>query len=274
MSNVVDRSNQRHNIEPYRFKILHQQGGVVSFEEDTSPAPEPEPEPISPAEAEKVLEEAIEQTPLPPAPEPEPVAQPNPSFIEELLKRTEELSDNLVKLQMKIESQESEFKERLASDTAKALEDGKAEGHAQAAAEFDARLKEIEASYTGSFKKLEGECVKITEFLDKSEPQLSHTAIDIAKQVIEKELSQNSAEVATSIAKSLIAELKDASKIEVKINPQDYETVSKNLAKIPNLSVSEDDAIAKGGVLVLSNIANMDGTIATRFEKIKKILSE
>lgn len=273
MSNVVDKSNEKHNIEPYRFKILHQQGGVVSFEEDTSPVPEPEPEPISLAEAEKVLEEAIEQTPLPPAPEPEP-AQPNPSFIEELLKRTEELSDNLVKLQMKIESQEIEFKERLANETAKALEEGRAEGHAKAEAEFDARLKEIEASYTGSFKKLEGECVKITEFLDKSEPQLSHTAIDIAKQVIEKELSQNSAEVATSIAKSLIGELKDASKIEVKINPQDYEAVSKNLAKIQNLSVSSDDAIAKGGVLVLSNIANMDGTIQTRFEKIKKILSE
>lgn len=273
MSNVVDRSNQRHNIEPYRFKILQQQGGVVSFEEDTSTMPEPEPEPISPADAEKVLEDAIEQTPLPPTPEPEPV-QPHPSFIEELLKRTEELSDNLVKLQMKIESQESEFKERLAADTAKAFEDGKTEGHTQATAEFDARLKEIEASYTGSFKKLEGECMKITEFLDKSEPQLSHTAIDIAKQVIEKELSENSSQVATSIAKSLISDLKDASKIEVKINPQDYEVVSKNLAKIPNLSVSEDDAIAKGGVLVLSNIANMDGTIATRFEKIKKILSE
>ena len=271
MSNVIDSSNQKHNIEPYRFKILQQQGGVVSFEEDTSQILEPELEPISPAEAEKVLEDAIEQTPLPPAPEP---VQPNPSFIEELLKRTEELSDNLVKLQMKIESQESEFKERLANETAKALEDGKAEGHAQAAAEFDARLKEIEASYVGSFKKLESECVKITEFLDKSESQLSHTAIDIAKQVIEKELSQNSSQVATSIAKSLISELKDASKIEVKINPQDYEAISKNLAKIPNLSVSEDDAIAKGGVLVLSNIANMDGTIATRFEKIKKILSE
>lgn len=69
MSNVIDRSNQKHNIEPYRFKILQQQGGVVSFEEDTSQILEPEAEPISPAEAEKVLEDAIEQTPLPPAPE-------------------------------------------------------------------------------------------------------------------------------------------------------------------------------------------------------------
>ena len=39
------------------------------------------------------------------------------TFIEELLKKTDELSGNIVKLQMQIENQESEFKIRLENET-------------------------------------------------------------------------------------------------------------------------------------------------------------
>lgn len=271
-SNVIDASNEKHTIQPYRFKVLRQQG-EQSFAPPLEEESAPEPPVIDVASGEKVLEKAIEETPLPPAPEPapEPVAQP--SFIEELLKRTEAANDNLIKLQMKIESQENEFKERLAKETAQAKEDGIKEGQEQAKTAYDAKIAEIESKYTSTLKKLADESSELENLLNKAEEQLSHTAIDIAKEVLLKELDENSAKVAHAIASSLIAELKDASKIEIKVNSADLEYLSEHLKGV-NIKLSGDDAIAKGGALVLSDIRNIDGTIKTRFEKIKKILSE
>lgn len=287
-SNVISPNNEKHTVQQYRFKILHN-GGLQSFDEieeqrQTSASPVSPIAPINILDAEKTLEDAINETPLP-----EPLAQAQEivpsstitaqmeaqsSFIEELLKKTDTLSDNIIKLQMKIESQESEFKERLANETAKAKEDGLKEGSEQAKAEFDAKIAEIESKYTNSIKKLNEECQKLNEFLDKTEKELSHTAIDIAKEVIAKEINENSGAVALNIAKTLIEDLKDATNIEIKVNPADLEHLDANLKKLPNMKISSDDAIAKGGALVLSNISNSDGTINARFEKIKKILNE
>lgn len=285
-SNVISPNNDKHTVQQYRFKILHN-GGSQSFDEmeehrQASAAAVSPISPINILEAEKTLEDAIESTPPPqsPAVELAPSStitaqmEAQSSFIEELLKKTDALSDNIIKLQMKIESQESEFKERLANETAKAKEEGLAEGQSLAKAEFDAKIAEIEGKYTGSIKKLNEECEKLNEFFEKTEKELSHTAIDIAKEVILKEVNENSGQVALNIAKTLIEDLKDATNIEIKVNPADLEYLNSNIKKLPNMKISSDDAIAKGGTLVLSNISNSDGTISARFEKIKKILSE
>ena len=281
-SNVINPNNEKHTVQQYRFKILHN-GGTQSFDEmeEQKQASISPITPINILEAEKTLEDAIDETPLPSAtatqePSSTITAQmeAQSSFIEELLKKTDTLSDNIIKLQMKIESQESEFKERLANETAKAKEDGLKEGAEQAKAEFDAKIAEIQSKYTDSIKKLNEECEKLDEFFNKTEKELSHAAIDIAKEVIAKEVNENSAAVALNIAKNLIQDLKDATNIEIKVNPVDLEYLDANIKKLPNMKISSDDAIAKGGALVLSNISNSDGTINARFEKIKKILSE
>lgn len=268
-SNVIDANNEKHTIQPYRFKILRQQGGG----EFAMAEPEIPPEPISQEEGEKVLEEAIEQTPLPEIVEPEPPQkEPQQSFIEEVLKKQDELSDNIIKLQMKIESQESEFKERLVSETAKAKEEGLKEGEAAAKAAFEAQINEIQDKFNASIKKLDENRAKLESFLASTEVELSHTAIDIAKEVVLKEIDTHSAHVAHAIATSLVAELKEASQIEIKLNPADLEYCLAKMEKKPHIKLSGDEAIAKGGALVLSNLSNMDGTLKTRFEKIKKLL--
>ena len=40
------------------------------------------------------------------------------------------------------------------------------------------------------------------------------------------------------------------------------------------MKLSSDEAVSAGGVIVLSDIGNIDGSVMARFEKIKKILSE
>ncbi|ANE33789.1 flagellar assembly protein FliH [Campylobacter hyointestinalis] len=262
LSNVINQEeNKEHIVEQYRFKV------ISSF---SQPAPEKQIEQPIKEDQPELVEETKDEAPKASSED----TKLEPSFIEELLKRTEELSENIVKLQLQIENQEKEFKERLETEVNRAKEDALKEGESLAKAKFDAELSEIETKYTNSIKKLDEEKDKLEKLYQKSEKEIANTAIDIAKEVILKEIKDSSAAIASNIAKNLIGELENASQIEIKTNPEDYEFVKENIKLSSNLKVSADDAISKGGVIILSDIGNIDGSVAERFEKIKKILSE
>lgn len=287
-SNVIDASSQKHTIKPYRFKVLNtrrdnEENANISNEKPSKCAEQVNVEQINAEQIDKestadtslettqVIAPAIKQ---PEPQEPQSTQNSQPSFIEELLKRTDELSDNIIKLQMKIESQESEFKQRLASETDKARKEGEQAGEQAAKTAYDAQIKDLESKYSTSIKKLDEQSARFDEFLAKTQEQLSHTAIDIAKEVVLKEIKENSAKVALNIAKSLISELKDAASVEIKVNSKDYGYLSEQFEGDTHIKLSSDDAISPGGALLLSDSGNIDGTINTRFEKIRKILSE
>ncbi|RAZ24693.1 flagellar assembly protein FliH [Campylobacter hyointestinalis] len=262
LSNVINQEeNKEHIVEQYRFKV------ISSF---SQPAPEKQIEQPIKEDQPELVEETKDEAPKASSED----TKLEPSFIEELLKRTEELSENIVKLQLQIENQEKEFKERLETEVNRTKEDALKEGESLAKAKFDAELSEIETKYTNSIKKLDEEKDKLEKLYQKSEKEIANTAIDIAKEVILKEIKDSSAAIASNIAKNLIGELENASQIEIKTNPEDYEFVKENIKLSSNLKVSADDAISKGGVIILSDIGNIDGSVAERFEKIKKILSE
>lgn len=264
-SNVI-RSSGDHTIETYHFKVLSTFADKPSEIKDT---PKPNLDEFSPQILEQELDEnqlnQDEQTP-------NLNKSPEPSFIEELLKRTEELSDNIVKLQMKIESQESEFKDRLEHEVTQAKEVALKEGEEIAKAKFDESLKEIQAKFTNSIQKIQEAQDKLKEFLTKSEQELPNTAIQIAKEVIIKEVSDNSAKIAYEISKNLIKELENSSDVEIKVNPEDFEYLQEKFNG--KVKLTSDDAISKGGAVVLSKSGNIDGNLLTRFEKIQKILKE
>ena len=117
-------------------------------------------------------------------------------------------------------------------------EDALKEGESLAKAKFDAELSEIETKYTNSIKKLDEEKDKLEKLYQKSEKEIASTAIDIAKEVILKEIKDSSATIASNIAKNLIGELENASQIEIKTNPEDYEFVKENIKLSSNLKVS------------------------------------
>ena len=195
------------------------------------------------------------------------------SFVEELLKKTDELSSNIIKLQMQIENQESEFAKRLEAETIRAKEDGKNEGIAQTNAANEAKIKELEAKFSASAAKLDEQYVKFDEFLKKSEEELGQTAIKIAKEVIEKEVSSASSQIAHHLANSLIKELSDVKNIEIRVNPEDSDYLKEQFSKNERVKVSADDAISKGGVVIISEGGNIDATMQTRLEKLKMLVN-
>ena len=195
------------------------------------------------------------------------------SFIEELLKKTDELSSNIIKLQMQIENQENEFAKRLETEISRAKEDGKNEGIAQANAANEARINELEARFSASAAKLDEQYVKFDEFLKKIEEELGQTAIKIAKEVIDKEISTSSNQIAHHLASSLIKELSNVKNIEICVNPEDSEYIKEQFSKNEHVKISADDAISKGGVVIISDGGNIDATMQTRLEKLKMLVN-
>lgn len=283
---ITSETSPAHFIENYRFKVLGsneraQDSAPVLIEENNL--------------SEELSEQNLDQSGENFAPQSQPVHQMQPnmqnhfapqpqnsqahqpgfdsSFVEELLKKTDELSSNIIKLQMQIENQESEFAKRLEAEIARAKEDGKNEGIAQTNAANEAKIKELEAKFSASAAKLDEQYVKFDEFLKKSEEELGQTAIKIAKEVIEKEVSSASSQIAHHLANSLIKELSDVKNIEIRVNPEDSDYLKEQFSKNERVKVSADDAISKGGVVIISEGGNIDATMQTRLEKLKMLVN-
>lgn len=283
---ITSETSPAHFIENYRFKVLGsneraQDSAPVLIEENNL--------------SEELNEQNLEQGGENFAPQNQPVHQMQPNmqnhfapqpqnsqahqpgfdsnFVEELLKKTDELSSNIIKLQMQIENQESEFAKRLEAEIARAKEDGKNEGIAQTNAANEAKIKELEAKFSASAAKLDEQYVKFDEFLKKSEDELGQTAIKIAKEVIEKEVSSASSQIAHHLANSLIKELSDVKNIEIRVNPEDSDYLKEQFSKNERVKVSADDAISKGGVVIISEGGNIDATMQTRLEKLKMLVN-
>lgn len=254
MKTIIETNEvKEHMIEPYRFKVLGGAKLVETSEEDV------------------VDNSNIEQEVVPI--EQEVIKQENDNkFVEELLKKSDELSSNLIKLQMQIEKQESEFERRLQSELERERQSSYENGYNKAKEELEVSIKEIKDKYLNSFKKLEEESKKQENFLKKLEEELSSVAIEVAKEVIAKEVKESSASIAKELSKVLMEELKDAKKIKLKVNPKDFEDIKSVYSDIEHISVDSDSAISEGGVVVLSDVGNLDGNIKTRLEKVKNLI--
>ena len=283
---ITSETSPAHFIENYRFKVL----GSNERAQDSAPVLIEENN-LSEELNEQNLEQGGEnftpqnqpvhqmqsniQNHFAPQPQNSQAHQPgfDSSFVEELLKKTDELSSNIIKLQMQIENQESEFAKRLEAEIARAKEDGKNEGIAQTNAANEAKIKELETKFNASAAKLDEQYVKFDEFLKKSEDELGQTAIKIAKEVIEKEVSTASSQIAHHLAGSLIKELSDVKNIEIRVNPEDSDYLKEQFSKNERVKVSADDAISKGGVVIISEGGNIDATMQTRLEKLKRLVN-
>lgn len=262
---ITNESVRKHFVENYRFKVLGTEIRHTQPEDD-EPKDEqksefvPEPPPV------------YAQMPTQPPQPPPQNSGFDASFVEELLKKTDELSTNIVKLQMQIENQEAEFNRRLEAEISRAFEDGKSEGLNEASANFDAKIAELNERFNSSVAKISAKFDALDEFIAKNEDELAKTAINVAKQVIESEISQHSSKIAFNLANTLLSEVKDAKNITLRVNPSDSEYLNENFKGKNHIKIEADDAISKGGVVIISEAGNIDGTILGRFEKLANLV--
>lgn len=273
-ANIIrNKKAHKHNIEAYRFKVLST--SVVGEEDVEKEEPKPLSKPISesePIDADTQMQEPSEpQEQLMQEPN---QAQPSDSFVEKLLKKTDELSSNIIKLQMQIESQEEEFEKRLNEERERAKEDAYKEGYEKANEDNQEKLKDTQAQYSRSIKLLEDESKKFEEFTQKTSDELTSVAIDVAKEVIGKEVDEHSASIASTLAKELLNELDSTNSINIKVNPKDYEALKDEFSSNAKIAITSDEAISQGGVIISSDVGNIDGSLEVRLGKIKQMMDE
>ncbi|SFP40253.1 flagellar assembly protein FliH [Hydrogenimonas thermophila] len=191
-------------------------------------------------------------------------------MLEQMLKKADELSTNLVKMQMQLEKQQEEFEVRLKETREAAYEEGKLAGKEECESKLKAEVDELRERLAHTIASLDESRQLFLKKVDTIEEELIETALDLAKQVVVKEIDNNSKEVALRLAKLLLTEVKDASKVTLKVNPNDYTYVKESLEQGPKIEVTSDPAVGPGGVIVISDVGNIDGEIMHRFERIKE----
>jgi flagellar assembly protein FliH len=143
-------------------------------------------------------------------------------------------------------------------------------GKAQALEEIDKSLNEKLQLFTDSIAKLDKSAVEFDKSLEKLKDELVNAALDIAKEVIKIELSTNSSEIARVLSDELIEDLQGASKVTLKVNPKNHAEISEHLGALERVTVLADSAVNEGGVVVISDVGNIDAQIEKRFQRVKK----
>jgi len=250
---------QKHNVGKYNFKVI----ALGSESENTKPKEmeseyTPEDHPAQRA-TDHVDSSALSDS-------------SKESLIESLMQKTDEMSSNFIKLQMKLESKEEEFAEALKRAKEEAFAEGIEAGKAQAQNELNEQVQNSLGLYETSVEKLEKSAGEFEVALQNIKDDLVNAALDISKEVIQVELSENSAEVAKVLSEGLIKELQSASKITLKVNPKDHAVLSEHFGKLEHVDILSDSAVSEGGVIVISDAGNIDAQISKRFERVKKVV--
>ena len=196
----------------------------------------------------------------------------NNEIIEKLLQKIEELSNNIINIQTKFEQQLNECKKQIEIEKNKAYEEGYKKGKVEANSEIAKELEEKLSLLKNSIQKVDNINELFEEKILSIEKELISVALDIAKEVIQKEVSVNSKEIAYNLAKALMEDIKDATKIQIKVNPKDAKYLKEQ--NLQNVEIIEDEAVKEGGVIIISDIGNIDAEILQRFKAIKEAVLE
>jgi len=191
------------------------------------------------------------------------------SLIESLLQKTDEMSSNFIKMQMNLESKDADHAKALEEQRVKTFEEGKAEGKKIAQESADEAHKAMIEQYTASVNTLELSTKEFSNSIEGIKEELINATIDIAKEVILVELSEHSNEIVSILASDLIEQIQTSSAVTIKVNAHDKVALEEKLGTLDNIKILSDNAVSRGGVVVLSDAGNIDGDIMKRFERVK-----
>jgi flagellar assembly protein FliH len=204
--------------------------------------------------------------------EPQTTGSHKDELIESLLKKADEMSSNFIKMQMKLESIQEENTAALEEAKKRSYDEGLAAGILSEQSQDSNRKQNAQEQLSGSVKTLEEAAAKFSTALESIQKELTHTAIEIAGEVIGAEVQENGAKIAAKLSADLIEELGEASKITLRVNPNDHGFISEKVGSLSHVEVLSDRAISSGGVVAISDLGNIDSQIKKRFERLKRSL--
>lgn len=258
MSSVIlSEKIANHNVDKYSFKVLAagaEPHGTV-FESALLSKPEEE-------ERQTYKESDIDASAM--------SQSSKDSLIESLLKKTDEMTSNFIKLQMRLESMSDEHKDELVKVKEESYAQGVEDGKAKALKDGEKNIENGLTQFAASISTLEKSAKEFEGALEGIKKELISAAIDIATEVINVELNENSNKIAAILSTELMKELQSASKIVLKVNPKDHGVISEKVGSMKHVEVVSDSAVSKGGVIAISDAGNIDAQISKRFERVKR----
>ncbi|MFN3860338.1 MAG: FliH/SctL family protein [Roseateles sp.] len=128
------------------------------------------------------------------------------------------------------------------------------------AQQISAQVGQLVQSFDAELLALEGEMAQA----------LGRIAVELARQVVRSELTQNPALIARVAHDAVEALQQSARHVRVRVHPDDYALVQQGAGN--ELSAREaqlvpDPDVARGGVKVDADIASVDATIETRWQQ-------
>ncbi len=255
---IITRANlNEHTVGKYQFKILSGLSGASVHEAA---------EELGLEHTTNDTEEMQSQYEAPHA------ASHKDELIESLLKKADEMSSNFIKMQMKLENLQEEHAVALEMAKKASYEEGFSAGILQEQSQGSKQKENSQEQLASSVKTLEGAAAKFSNALESIQKELTHTAIEIASEVIGVETQEHGAKIAAKLSADLIEELGEASKITLRVNPADHGFISEKVGSLSHVEVLSDRAISPGGVVAISDLGNIDSQIKKRFERLKRSL--
>ena len=248
----------RHTVDKYSFKVLsvanHEHDEDASSSTISSSRAQREESGMRPAEVDS---SAMSQS-------------SKDALIESLMKKTDDMSSNFIKLQMKLEAMEEEHKQEIEKIKEQSFNEGIEAAKVQFTQEGEANASNAMDQFASSVSTLESSAKEYESALEGIKENLITAALDIAKEVVNIELNESAREIAGVLSNELIKELQSASKITLKVNPNDHGFISQKVGSLEHVEVLSDKAVSQGGVIAMSDAGNIDAQISKRFERVKR----
>ncbi len=191
----------------------------------------------------------------------------------QLLEKIDQLTSDVVRFQMELEKVHSAHEAQLEKVREEAFEAGKKEALETFEREINEEIESLKSQLIRSITLLDEKSHTFEKSLQRLEEELLESAFLIAKKVILKEVDHHSAQIAEQIARYLLKQIEESSEVTLKVNPEDF-TYIFNQFKESKIKIESDEAIQKGGVVLLGGEENIDGTILTRYQQALQFLQK
>jgi flagellar assembly protein FliH len=124
--------------------------------------------------------------------------------------------------------------------------------------------KDIDAQVIQAIRDLKHYAAFFEQATFQMETKLLKTSISIAQKIISIEVGENSSKIAKQTINHLLDKIKTASKVQIHLNPKDYEILKDQLKLEPFIELKQDANVTAGGVVIASDLGNFDGNIESK----------
>lgn len=132
--------------------------------------------------------------------------------------------------------------------------------------------RDIDAQVVQAIKDLKHYAAFFEQATFQMEAKLLKTSVSIAQKIINIEIGENSSKIARQTINHLLDKIKTASKIQIHLNPKDYEILKNELTLEPFIHLRQDPNVSAGGVVISSDLGNFDGNIEAKVASMLETL--